>query len=200
MFLNRQRLKKLTKIFVGILVAVLALSLVITMIPKPPTDLSGINENIHGNASNMEEVDKKAIEDRISMLESELESNPGDVDILLQIASLYAYIGENERAIDAYKKIAEIQPDNVEALTVLANFYVINSEYDLAEQYVKQILDKQPENLNALYLYSLILAEGKEDYKSAIENMEQVLDMLSNEDDKERVNEIIEQWQLEIKG
>lgn len=199
MFLNRQRLKKLTKIFVGILVVLLALSLVITMIPKLPTGLSGINENIHGNVSNTEEIDKKAIEDRISMLESELESNPGDVDILLQIASLYTYIGENEKAIDTYKKAAEAQPDNVEALTVLANFYIINFEYDLAEQYVKQILDKQPENLNALYLYSLILAEGKEDYKLAIENMEKVLDMLSNEDDKERINEIIEQWQLEIK-
>ncbi|MCL0041651.1 tetratricopeptide repeat protein [Peptococcaceae bacterium] len=204
MFLNRKRLKKHTRWGLILLVSVIIVSLIATPVLVGFLSTPGTTEAIHSNENlpknNIEELEKQRekLEKYVAELEAKLENNPKDIDVLLQLASVYTYMRENEKAIEAYLKILEIQPDNINALFSLSYLYFSEQKYDLAEEYIKKVLSKQPENIGALYLYSRVLAEAKEDYELAIKKMEKLIDILPCEESKKYFNEIIEQWKTKI--
>ncbi|MCL0101302.1 hypothetical protein M1N68_01535 [Peptococcaceae bacterium] len=96
MFLNRERLKKHTRWGLILLVSVIIVSLIGTPVLVGFLSTPGATETIHSNENlpKIEELEKQQrekLEKYVAELEAKLENNPKDIDVLLQLASIYSY-------------------------------------------------------------------------------------------------------------
>ncbi|MBO8137135.1 MAG: tetratricopeptide repeat protein [Desulfotomaculum sp.] len=138
------------------------------------------------------------VEKAITSYKKLIELAPDNADARLNLASLYFNKKEFSKAEDQIKKVLEKQPGNIDARLNLATIYFYNNKYEQAEEQVKQVLDKEKDNTSAHQLYAYILANGKEDYKTAVEEIEKFIELAKEGPAVDRAKEVRDEWKKKI--
>lgn len=79
-------------------------------------------------------------EERIGFLESQLEENPGDEDLLNELSTLYLEQGNREKAIEYAEQVYETNP-SYDNIMVLAEYAEDNAENQQALNYLQEALE-----------------------------------------------------------
>ncbi|MBM7856090.1 cytochrome c-type biogenesis protein CcmH/NrfG [Desulfohalotomaculum tongense] len=124
---------------------------------------------------------------------------PDNVDARLNLASVYYNNNEIDKAEEQIELAVEKQPENINARMNLATIYFYNNKYDQAEEQVKHVLDKQQNNATAHRLYAYILANGKEDYKAAVKELDKFIELAKEGPLVDKAKEVKKDWQKKIK-
>jgi cytochrome c-type biogenesis protein CcmH/NrfG len=141
---------------------------------------------------------KKFFQQQIDVLTKQSQENPKDAETRLALATAYDIVGDNEKALEGYNKVLELNPDNYDVRLRLASQYFHETKFDLAEEQVKYVVDKQPEDSRAVNMYAYVLA-AKEDYKGAVEMQEKFLSMEKEGTAVEQAKTDLEEWKKQIK-
>lgn len=80
-------------------------------------------------------------EERIAFLESQVEENPEDEEILRSLRDLYRDEEMSEKARETSEKLYELNP-SFENIMAIADFSISNANYDTAIKYLKEAMDK----------------------------------------------------------
>ena len=84
--------------------------------------------------------------------------NPDDVDALQTLASTYHALKENEKAIEIYEKLVELEPVNHEIRAFLGYLYYENEQLDKAEENLNKSLDLNEAEPFVLFLLGNIFS------------------------------------------
>lgn len=107
-------------------------------------------------------IEEKKYEEAIIYLEKLLNHRPDDLQLLYYGAELYTELGEDDKLIDIYIKILQINPGLIGVRLNLGYLLTKQGLFRLAEKEYKQVLEMDPENEKAiLYLAYIYLTEGK---------------------------------------
>ncbi|MTI80661.1 MAG: tetratricopeptide repeat protein [Firmicutes bacterium] len=128
-----------------------------------------------------------------------IELQPDNVEVKLNLASLYFNQQQYDKAKDQINQALQIQPDNLNARMNLATIYFYDNKFEEAEKEVKKVLEASEDNAGAHQLYAYIMANGKEDYKSAVEEIDKFIELEKEGPAVEQAKEIKKDWQEKIK-
>lgn len=181
----RARQKRMQRIVLGILAAVLSLGLIASSIAW-----TGL-----GGGSSQTETPKTAAE-RVKFLEEQSQKNPNDKDILVSLATNYSQLGQLDKASQTYQRVLKLDPKDISAHQDLAVIYYAQGKKDQAEQQLKQALEIEPNNPNLNYQMAKLLAEKKE-YPTAISHMEKLLEIETKGPRAEEARKLIDSWKTE---
>ena len=117
--------------------------------------LSQITGTVSGDATRYYLLGMLAISDKkpelaIKDLEQSVALNPYNENARLELADLYYEKGQEEKAMDQYKKVTEIDPQNTEAIWSLGVSYEDLGQYDLALKIYNYGLSIDPNNIDLL--------------------------------------------------
>ena len=102
-----------------------------------------------------------------------------DPDSYNYLAKIYTEKGENELAVENYKKAVEFKPDFFEPNFELGKIYFSINDYKMASKYLTTASNSQPDNIEALSLTAETYKQtGKAD--EAIKIFEKILEMEPN--------------------
>ncbi|GAB6179214.1 hypothetical protein JCM14036_05330 [Desulfotomaculum defluvii] len=183
-FFRRKRQKKIQKIVLGILAAVLSLGLIASSIAW-----SGL-----GGSNNQSGI-PTTLEERIENLEQQAKKNPEDKGLLASLASYYTQAGQLDKASEAYQKVVKIDPKDISARQNLALLYYTQGKLDAAEQELKNALAVKPDDGDLNFQYAKLLAE-KKDYQTAITYMGKFLNSQDKGPKAEEARKSIEAWKV----
>jgi tetratricopeptide (TPR) repeat protein len=92
-------------------------------------------------------IENEKPEEAVQQLEANLAKNPSDFQARFLIASLFKEMGDLERAIEAFKKVIEIEPGFAAAYNNLAYLYLANpGQLEQAYEAAKQARQLEPAN------------------------------------------------------
>lgn len=183
-FFRRKKEKKIQRIALGILAAILSLGLLGSSMAW--TGLGGFN-NQAGLPTTLEE--------KIENLEQQVKKNPEDKGLLAALASYYTQAGQLNKASEAYQKVVKIDPKDISVRQNLALLYYARGNLDAAEQELKSALAVNPDDGNLNFQYANLLAE-KNDYPTAITHMEKFLKSQDKGPKAEEARKSIEAWKV----
>lgn len=127
-------------------------------------------------------------------LEEEVKANPGDINILKDLARAYERENKQDKAVETYEKAVSLEPDRDDLKNRLAGSYVIIGQTDKAIQILEEVIGKTPGNKEAHYYLGLALLSKKE-YGGAVENFERVIELGGeNDPDAARAKRLLETW------
>lgn len=181
----RARQKRLQRIVIGVLVAILSLGLI----------GSSLVWTGFGDAQR-EAQTPATLEERIKLLEEQSKDKPDDKGLLLSLASYYSQAGKVEQARTTYERVVKLDPKDVSARQDLALLYYAQGKTGEAEQELKKALEIEPNNPDANFQYAKLLADKKE-YQTAIVHMEKVLETQKEGPKAEEARKSIENWKAE---
>jgi len=136
---------KIIIIIVGISVAAITLGYFISS-SNPRIYFGKPTDTSQEEAKNREEA--KA---RLSALLDRAKQEELSFDVRYELGSTYMALGEHDKAVDAFKRAAEIDPSNARALTGLGKAYEAQGDYDKAIDYYRKAIMTDPENMEAYY-------------------------------------------------
>ena len=67
--------------------------------------------------------DKEMLEQRAQKLQEELKADSNDIEKLKELAIIYHYIKEDEKAVGIYEKLVKAKPEDAELLAFLGYLY-----------------------------------------------------------------------------
>ena len=88
--------------------------------------------------------------DVIPLLERILSEDPGNLDAMLRLATAHSTLGQDDRAVDAFRKAAAIAPRSPDVRTYLALHYARGKEWARAVPLLEPIVAENPERLPAV--------------------------------------------------
>ena len=107
-------------------------------------------------------IEEKEYEEAVIYLEKLLEQKPDDLQLLYYGAEVYTELDENNKLIDIYIKILQINPRSINIRLNLGYLLTKQGLFGLAEKEYKQVLELDPDNEKAvLYLTYIYIYEGK---------------------------------------
>ncbi|WP_192895223.1 tetratricopeptide repeat protein [Pelotomaculum sp. FP] len=136
----------------------------------------------------------QTLQERLSELEKQAQENPGDVNVLLELAQAYFYVGAPDQATKTYEQVLALDAQNSEARYDMATIYYYSSEYDLAVAQLQELLKNEPDNKDARYFYGIVLGTGVKDYQSGIQELEKFIELAKEGPDVEKAKQIINEW------
>jgi tetratricopeptide (TPR) repeat protein len=108
------------------------------------------------------------------ILETVLEKNPEDVNVLYNLGMCYSELGDFDKSIVTLEKCVKLAPEHANALTALGFSYSRKNQNETAVEKFNAALKLDPENFFALKNSGAALAKmGK--YDEAISNFEKAL-------------------------
>ncbi len=110
-----------------------------------------------------------------------LELKPSYVESVLGLGSLYTKMGQEERAIAAYKSFQRERGPNQRVAEILSQIYMEKEQYDLAYEQLEIMEGTSEEALNIKVKMALILIEQKK-YPLAIEKLQDILKQVPDSD------------------
>lgn len=144
--------------------------------------------------------DRKQI---VEVLNTKLKESPEEIETLLALGDAYyeksrvtvqmninEYKEDLQKAIEMYQKVLAQKEDNSVMLKLAASAFLLGDS-EVAEQTYLNLLQKEPENIDALYGYGMFLFYEKEDAKQAEEKWQKALDMVTDDQLKKRLEEMI---------
>jgi len=136
----------------------------------------------------------QTLQEQLASLEERARANPGDKNVLLELAEIYIYTAQREQAIKTYEQVLALDPAQAEARLNLATLYYYSDQYEQAIGHLQELINRDPGNKNAHYLYAIILGTGKQDYAAAIQEMETFISLAGEGADAEKARQAIEEW------
>ena len=88
----------------------------------------------------------------------------------------YRHLGEEEKSIDAYRKLIEISPDSEIANYHLAGVYMFKRKYREAIKYLDHLSEKSTENAEVFYRLGLCY-HNVGNYEKAVTNYKKALEL-----------------------
>lgn len=137
---------------------------------------------------------QQTTQDRLAELEAKALENPGDTEILMELAETYVYTGKPDLAVQTFEQVLAIDPGRSEARYNISFVYFMSGQYDQAEAELQELLRLDPDNKDAHRLYGIVLATGKKDYAAGIQEMEKYIELAKEGPDVEKARQIIEEW------
>jgi tetratricopeptide (TPR) repeat protein len=120
-----------------------------------------------------EKVNKDALSKAIEHMEALARLQPSDMDTWQSLGRLYKLNNQPEKALEAFKKVLNVDPDSKEGLSSLAQIYFEQGDYAGAVEQLKRIPeDDMDPPLLGMLAYSY--AETR-DYESAVATYEKAL-------------------------
>lgn len=188
MFIRKSVKRNKFRRFIFITVTVLiAIGLVIP--------LAGLFQRQPGNSGvTGDDNATQTLQEQLASLEERALTNPGDKNVLLELAETYIYTAQQEQAIKTYEQVLALDPGDAEARINLATLYYYSSQYDPAIGHLQDLIQRDPGNKSAHYLYGIILGTGKQDYAGAIQEMETFISLAGEGMEVEKARQAIEEW------
>lgn len=192
--------KRTQKITVGIIIAVICISLIgssFVAIFKP-----GAEPSMDQSQAVLEKEyqDRKA---KVEVLSKKLEGTPEDIEIKQALGDAYydksritgqlninEYKEDLQKAMEMYKDVLTLKEDN-NVMLKLATSAFLFGDTELAEKTYIDLLKRESENVDALYGYGMYLFYEKDDRKQAEENWQKALSLTTDEQMRIRLEEMI---------
>lgn len=104
-----------------------------------------------------------------------LKTNPNDISVLSQVATIYHGTHQFKEAASYYGKAVQADPKNVPLRTQLASSLYRSGDVDGALEQLNQALRYDPKDANCLFNLGRILLQGKGDAKGAMAAWQRLL-------------------------
>jgi tetratricopeptide (TPR) repeat protein len=116
-----------------------------------------------------------AVGNRLSSLEQMSSRDPQNPDYPAQIANIYYDAGDYGKAIEYYQRSLTLRPQDPNVETDLATCFHYLGQDDKALETLNKVLEYSPGFPQALFNKGIVLVNGKNDVRSAIEVWEDLL-------------------------
>jgi len=120
-----------------------------------------------GRMPTLEEM-KQMADKQAAPLMAKLKTDPNNIDLLMQVASIYHTTHQFQEAVTYYRRAAQADPKNVALRTKLAASLYRTGDVDGAISQLKQALTYAPTDANALFDLGMMRLQGKQDGKGAL--------------------------------
>ena len=87
------------------------------------------------------------MKEQISQFETEVEKDPDNVDLLMELAKRYGWAKMPEETMATYERVLEVEPDNLEAMKALKDHYSWNKKTVKAVEMMQRIVILEPNNM-----------------------------------------------------
>ena len=114
---------------------------------------------------------------RVRALEARLEQDPGNFQILVDLANLYFDMQSLDGAIDYYSRALEIRPHDANVRTDMGTALFYSNQPDAALSEFERSLDIQPNHPQTLFNIGIVLLEERGEVEGAIEVWERLIDL-----------------------
>jgi cytochrome c-type biogenesis protein CcmH/NrfG len=123
-----------------------------------------------GAARQMPSLDemKQMAEKKAEPLIEQLKTDPNNVEVLRQVAKIYAATHQFKEAAGYYQKIVDIHPEDMAARNNVASCLYFNGDPDGAISELEGSLKIDPKDTNSLFNLGLIKLLGKNDSQGAL--------------------------------
>lgn len=122
-----------------------------------------------------------------------VQSNPADLDALVQLGNLYMDHKQFAPAIEYYAKALEVDPKNVNVRTDLGTCYFYAGDSKRAVQEFEKSLKIDPTHAQTLFNLGVVEQDGLKDSKAAIAAWEKLLATNPNYEQRDKVQQLIAQ-------
>ena len=138
---------------------------------------------------------KRMADTKAASLLAQLKSDPGNVDLLKQVAKIYEATHQFQEAAGYYGKAADINPKDIEARTEEASCLYYAGDVDGALTQLQQATQEDPSDANSLFNLGMIRWKGKNDTRGALQAWKQLLksNPKLESDKKQQVEKLIAQ-------
>jgi len=136
----------------------------------PPAFAAGLETLLAESAAARTAGDWSTVVDR---LEAARALEPGDVDVLVQLAGAYEALQRPDEAASTYQAALDVDPESPDARLGMARIATRNGSYAEAQAIVDEVVDRFPDNADGLLLkgrlrfYSGDLAGAEETLRAA---------------------------------
>lgn len=138
----------------------------------------------------------KAMADRkVDPLLKQLNSDPNNKDLLIQVASYYKSAHQFKDAAAYLNRAAKLDPKNTAIRTEMASCLYFDGDIDGALTALQESLQQSPNDANALFNLGVIRWKGKKDSAGAIAAWKKLLETNPNLDKRPIVEQMIAEAQ-----
>lgn len=116
----------------------------------------------------------------VKLLEDRVAANPQDASSLTRLANLYFDTNQLDKAIDAYKKVLEIDPRNANIWTDLGVMYLRNGKPQDAIASFDKAIAIDPRHEQSRFNKGIVLSNELRDYAGAIAAWEELVKINPN--------------------
>ncbi|OPX84491.1 MAG: Outer membrane protein assembly factor BamD [Pelotomaculum sp. PtaB.Bin104] len=138
--------------------------------------------------------DVKSFQEQLATLESRVQENPGNAEVLMELGEAYVRYGKPDQAVKTFEQVLVIDPNNTQARYDMSYVYYLSNKSDLAIAQLKEIISIDPNHKEGHYLYGIILGNSKKDYAAGIQEMEKFIELAKEGIDAEKARQKIEEW------
>ncbi|MCP4253041.1 MAG: tetratricopeptide repeat protein, partial [Candidatus Scalindua sp.] len=114
-------------------------------------------------------------EEAFNTLEKAVSLNPGNVDTGIMLAGLYQRENRLNDAIEAFKKVLELNPDYLPGYA-LAGLYFLNGEADKSIDLCNRAIKLDPDS-SAMWISLAVSYQQKENYANAIKSCKKAIEL-----------------------
>ncbi len=108
------------------------------------------------NAPPAQQVSKAELETQLRTVKSQLENNPDNVELNIEMGNLLFDLQRFSEAIPYYEKSLKLHPNNPDVMVDLGVSYFYLENYQKARDLFEKALKVQPNHVNALYNLGII--------------------------------------------
>ena len=112
---------------------------------------------------------------RVKELENEIESNPKNVEAMVELANMHFEQRNFRDAIRFYTRALELRPSNVNVRTDLATAMFYEKRFDDAIAEFKKSLELEPDDPRTLFNMGVAYLHGKNDPEGAVQAWEKLI-------------------------
>ncbi len=134
----------------------------------------GASSNAKTGMPTLEQMHQMADKQAEPLL-AKLKDDPGNADLLNQVANIYRATHQFKEAGEYYQKALKIAPKNVAVRTDLASCLFYEGDMDGALAQLQQSLQYAPGDANSLFNLGMIRWQGKKDANGAAAAWQQLL-------------------------
>ena len=189
MLLNRKKINRFARWGAIVLAVVFLLSFVLLGVG------SSTAGNVFSGCEGSNEINNlSSFEDREQYFLDQLEANPEDGVVMLQLSALYAddSVGRYEDAITWLGKYVELNPDDVDARLRIANIYILDlGDPESAVAVLVDVTARAPDNADAFRLLGLAQRQAGQN-QAAILSWNRYLELDPDSSNADLIREEIE--------
>jgi cytochrome c-type biogenesis protein CcmH/NrfG len=111
---------------------------------------------------------KQMADSKAQLLLDKLKTEPGNADLMVEIAKVYRATHQFKTAVEYYEKSLAIKPANVSVRTEMASCLYYSGDIDGALKQLERSIKDDPKNANALFNMGMIKLDGKKDSAGAV--------------------------------
>ena len=118
---------------------------------------------------------KRMADTKAAPLLAQLQKDPGNADLLKQLAKIYESTHQFQEAASYYGKALDINPKDIAARTERASSLYYAGDVEGAIAQLQQAIQDDPTNANSLFNLGMIRWKGKNDAPGALQAWNQLL-------------------------